>query len=72
MKEKGTTGSSPAWGAILEKSMVRPSSRAGVPVLNRRSSKPSSFSESGRAVAFIRPWGPPCTLHSPVMMRLLR
>ena len=65
-------GSSPSWGVILEKSMVLPSSRAGVPVLKRRMEKPRSMRFWVRALAAIRPWGPPFQLHSPMMMRLFR
>jgi len=72
MNENGRIGSSPGCGSIFEKSTVRPSSRAGVPVLNRRSSKPRSrrFSVSGPAGT--RPCGPPIHEHSPMMMRLFR
>ena len=65
-------GSSPSWGVIFEKSMVRPSSRAGVPVLKRRMSKPRSIRFWVSALAAISPWGPPFQLHSPMMMRLFR
>ena len=39
---RGPGSSSPGWGSRRSKSMVRPLSRGGVPVLNRRSSKPSA------------------------------
>jgi hypothetical protein len=39
--ENGTGSRSPGWRSIWEKSIVRPLSRGGVPVLNRRSSNPS-------------------------------
>ena len=72
MNENGTTGSSPYWGSILEKSIVRPSTRAGVPVLNRRMEKPRSIRLFVSALAARRPCGPPFHAHSPMMMRLFK
>ena len=72
INENGVTGSSPYCGVILLKSIVFPSTRAGVPVLNRRNSNPSSCSESASGFAFSRPCGPPYQLHSPMMIRLFR
>ena len=72
MNENGTTGSSPYCGSILEKSIVRPSTRAGVPVLKRRTEKPRSTSDCVSFVAQVNPCGPPCQSQSPMMMRLFR
>ena len=64
-KENGTTRSSPNCSSILEKSMLRLSIRAGVPVLTRTISTPFAFSESVRCVAACRPFGPVYVLTSP-------
>ena len=72
MNENGVTGSSPYWGSIFEKSMVRPSRRAGVPVLNRRMGKPRSIRLFVSALAAISPCGPPFHEHSPMIIRLFR
>ena len=50
---------SPGWHSSLAKSMLRRCTRAGVPVLNRRSGKPSRTRSSVRAVAAWEPSGPP-------------
>ena len=65
-------GSSPSWGSIFEKSMVRPSKRAGVPVLKRRTEKPRSISDEVSIVAATRPCGPPSQECCPMIIRLFR
>ena len=65
-------GSSPSCGVILSKSMVLPSSRAGVPVLKRRMEKPRSIRLCVSALAASSPCGPPFQPHSPMMMRLFK
>ena len=47
--------------------MVRPSTRAGVPVLNRRTVKPRSIRFCVSAVAGAKPLGPALCFHSPAM-----
>ena len=42
--EKGSGGSSPACASSAARSMVRPSSRGGVPVFSRASAKPKRSS----------------------------
>ena len=65
-------GESPSCGVIFEKSTVRTSTRAGVPVLKRRMEKPLSSSDCVRPVAAMSPCGPPSHEHWPMMMRLFR
>ena len=72
MNENGVITSSPGWGSILEKSIVRTSTRAGVPVLNRLRQNPSSVSAPDSGPAGKSPCGPACHVASPMIMRLLR
>ena len=63
---------SPGCSSNLEKSTVRQSTRAGVPVLKRRSAKPRSSSAPESALALPRPEGPASARVSPTMMRLFK
>ena len=65
-------GSSPGWGSIRSKSMERTSTRAGVPVLKRRSAKPRFSSEPDSPSDRRSPCGPLFLEYWPMMMRLLR
>ena len=57
-KLKGVTVSSPSCTSVSEKSILLLSTRAGVPVLKRRSGSPSLLSESPSSVAGKLPSGP--------------
>ena len=57
--ENGVTGSSPFCTSSSEKSMEERKTRAGVPVLKRRSAMPSFFSAPASSVAGNMPSGPP-------------
>ncbi len=52
--------------------MVRPSTRAGVPVLNRRTVKPRSIRFLVSSVAGAKPLGPELWRNSPAMTAPLR
>ena len=64
--------SSPGCSSNLEKSTVRMSTRAGVPVLNLRSSNPSASSAPDRCLELPSPDGPESVCASPTMQRELR
>ncbi len=51
MNENTGTGSSPGWVASAARSMVRPSSRGGVPVFSRPAGSWSSRRRAARVVA---------------------
>ena len=61
-EQNGRGTASPGWSSVLEKSIVRPLSRHGVPVLNRASRKPQSASESLSDSATASPARPPLRL----------
>ena len=65
-------GWSPSWRCSLLRSTVRMSTRAGVPVLKRRSSKPSSARLALSPLAGNSPEGPWSSMVSPMMIRDLR
>ena len=71
-KEKGTGCSSPFCSSRRSQAMVRPSSRAGVPVLSRPSFRPASASCSEKPRLGGSPWRPAGMRRSPIWMRPLR
>ncbi len=71
-KLNGRGTGSPADSANPWKSMVRPLSRHGVPVLKRASSNPAAARLSLIASADVSPARPPVVLASPVCMSALR
>ena len=71
-KLNGRGSASPGCGSHFAKSMVRPLSRQGVPVLKRASSKPQAARLSLSASAELSPARPPRVLASPVCMSALR
>ena len=70
--ENGRGGVSPGCGWHLAKSMVRPLSRQGVPVLNRARPNPAADRLSLMPSADWSPARPPAVLASPVCMTALR
>ena len=67
--ENGSGGSSPGCISSAAQSMVRPSSRGGVPVLSRPSAKPSRSSVRDRPSAGASPTRPAGVWRSPMWMR---
>ena len=67
--EKGMGGSSPACISRLAQSIVRPSRRAGVPVLSRPSRRSSASSRWERPLAGGSPWRPAGVFSSPRWIR---
>ena len=67
--EKGTGGSSPACISRLAQSIVRPSRRAGVPVLSRPSRNSSASRRWERPLAGGSPWRPAGVFSSPRWIR---
>ena len=71
-KENFWGTSSPCWGVVWEKSMVSRSSRGGVPVLSRPTSKPSSRRFSVKPVAGNSPARPAGNVVRPIWISPLR
>ena len=67
--ENGSGGSSPGCISSAAQSMVRPSSRGGVPVLSRPSAKPARSSVRDRPSAGASPTRPAGVWRSPMWMR---
>ena len=68
MNEKTGCGSSPGCASKLEKSMLRPSNRGGVPVFSRPTGKFNSLNRAANAVADGQPTRPPVLCLSPMWM----
>ena len=66
MKENGGGGSSPGWTSSPAQSIVRPSSRGGVPVLSRPSAKPQRASVRDRPSDGCSPTRPAGIFSSPI------
>ena len=65
LKGCSSLSGSPGWHSSWLKSMLRRCTRAGVPVLNRRSGRPAAFRLSVRALAACMPSGPDAYHASP-------